>query len=111
MALRDPLAPKEPSVLKEFVRDLVPYTDKRPMVTWTDPRKVDKYISLPGRRMTLIDKEAYQWVLRGLTNFTCIFLYGNILHTMHKDPITWFSSSQTGEYPQDLDGINSTFSL
>ena len=60
MASREPSAPKEPSISKEFVQDLVPYTNKRPMVTWIDPCKVDGYISLPGRWMTLTDREAYR---------------------------------------------------
>ena len=111
MASREPSAPKEPSISKEFVQDLVPYTNKRPMVTWIDPCKVDGYISLPGRWMTLTDREAYRRVLRGLTYFTRIFLYGNILRNTHKDPIARFSPSYNEEYPQDLDGINSTFSL
>ena len=50
-----------------------------------DPCKADKYIFVPGRWMTLMEGKAYQWVLRGLVWSTHMSLYGNFLHTMHKD--------------------------
>ena len=77
----------------------------------TDPCEVDGYISMPSRQMTLIDREAYQRVPRGLVWSTRVFLYGNILRTTHKDLTTGLSPSQYGGNPQDFGGINSTSSL
>ena len=81
------------------------------MAMWIDPCEADGYISMPSWRMTLTEGEAYRRVLCGLMWSTRMFLYGNILHTMHKDPTTWLSPYQNGGYPQDLGGINSTSSL
>ena len=61
------------------------------MATRTNLCETDGYISIPSWQMTLIDREAYQRVLCGLTWSTRMFLYGNIFRTMHKDPTTRLS--------------------
>ena len=58
IASREPSALKELSVSKEFIRDLVTCTNKRPTAMQIDPCEVYGYISLPRRWMTLIDGEA-----------------------------------------------------
>ena len=109
MTSKELSALKKPLVSKGSIRDLAPYTNKKPKVMQTDPGETDGCVSLPDWRMTQIDGETYQRVLCGLTWSICIFIYGNILCTMHKVTTTLFSPSHNGEYPKILMALTPPF--
>ena len=60
--------------------------NRRPWRRTSD--EVDEHVTLANRRKTINWRKAHQWTLCGLTWSSRILIYGNILHIMHKDPIT-----------------------